>query len=269
MQYNGENLMARKEYMHPKSCPILEFDPARDAILNPRKYKSVGELPHRAVLCFFHEVLKDLAENEVIVPQANLASEMGPNPIYTLDWQGQQLTVMHPGVGAPLAAGFLEELIAQGVDTFIAVGGAGVLEKTTDAGHPFILTSAVRDEGTSYHYLPEGREVQPAPQAVASLQAALEMRGMPYELVKAWTTDGLYRETAAKRDLRVAEGCRVVEMEAAAFFAVSQFRGVAFGQIVYGGDLVVPEGWDKRNWVERLDDRHRMFWLAVEACARL
>ncbi len=136
-------------------------------------------------------------------------------------------------------------------------------------GIPFIITSAVRDEGTSYHYLPPAREVQPAPQAVAALQAALDAEGMPYEMVKAWTTDGLYRETAAKRDLRVSEGCHVVEMEAAAFFAVAQFRGVTFGQMVYGGDLVVPEGWDKRGWHERTDDRQRMFWLAVEACLRL
>jgi purine-nucleoside phosphorylase len=92
---------------------------------------------------------------------------------------------------------------------------------------------------------------------------------MPYELVKSWTTDGLYRETAEKRDLRVSEGCQVVEMEASAFFAVAQFRGVTFGQMVYGGDLVVPEGWDKRNWNGRTNNRQRMFWLAVEACSRL
>ncbi|MCD4671581.1 MAG: nucleoside phosphorylase, partial [Anaerolineaceae bacterium] len=200
--------------MKRMNSPILEFDPAREAILNPQRLKPFVELPQRAVLCFFQEVLTDLMERKILHPQAELMSEIGPNPIYTLDWEGQQLTVMHPGVGAPLAAGFLDELIAQGLDTFIAVGGAGVLADETNAGHPFILTSAVRDEGTSYHYLPEGREVQPSPQAVAALQAALEAKGMPYEMAKTWTTDGLYRETAARRDLRVSEGCRVVEMEA-------------------------------------------------------
>jgi uridine phosphorylase len=255
--------------MKPENCPLLEFDPAREAILNPRPLRPSVELPRRAVLCFFQEVLEDLARRGEIVRKAHLISEMGPNSIYTLDWQGQQLTVMHPGVGAPLAAGFLEELIAQGLDRFIAVGGAGVLVNATHAGYPFILTSAVRDEGTSYHYLPQGREVLPAPQAVAALQAALEERKMPYELVKTWTTDAIYRETVAKRDLRVSEGCQVVEMEAAAFFAVAQFRKVVFGQMVYGGDLVVPEGWDGRGWNDRLNDRQRMFWLAVEACARL
>ncbi len=255
--------------MKPESCPILEFDPAREAILNPHRSRQLVELPKRAVLCFFKEVLLDLEEQGKLASVSNLRSEIGENPVYMLEHEGQQITVMHPGVGAPLAAGFLDELIALDVDRFIAVGGAGVLTNATDAGHPFILTSAVRDEGTSYHYLPPGREAQPAPQAVRALQAALDAKGMPYEMVKAWTTDGIYRETAAKRDLRVSEGCQVVEMEAAAFFAVAQFRGVTFGQMVYGGDLVVPEGWDKRGWHERTDDRHRMFWLAVEACVRL
>lgn len=255
--------------MKPESCPILEFDPDREAILNPNRSKQFVDLPKRAVLCFFQEVISVLLAEGRLFPVSNLMSEIGKNPIYVLEHEGQQITVMHPGVGAALAAGFLEELIALDVDRFIAVGGAGVLTHSTDAGHPFILTSAVRDEGTSYHYLPPAREVTPTPQAVKALQDALEANGMPYEMTKAWTTDGLYRETAAKRDLRVSEGCQVVEMEAAAFFAVAQFRGVSFGQMVYGGDLVVPEGWDKRGWHERTDDRQRMFWLAVEACVRL
>ncbi len=68
---------------------------------------------------------------------------------------------------------------------------------------------------------------------------------------------------------RVAEGCIVVEMEASAFFALAQFRGVTCGQVVYGGDLVSPEGWDFRDWVRRGDVRTALFWLAVEACSRL
>jgi uridine phosphorylase len=255
--------------MKPKSCPILEFDPAREAILNPDRSHRIDGLPKRAVLCFFREVLLDLVAQGKLVQVSKLISEMGDNPIYVMEYEGQRITVMHPGVGAPLAAGFLDELIAHDVEKFIAVGGAGVLTDATDAGHPFIIASAVRDEGTSYHYLPPAREVGPASQAVTALKAAMDAEGMPYELAKTWTTDGLYRETAAKRDLRVSEGCQVVEMEAAAFFAVAQFREVSFGQMVYGGDLVVPDGWDKRGWHERTDDRQRMFWLAVEACLRL
>jgi uridine phosphorylase len=132
-----------------------------------------------------------------------------------------------------------------------------------------VLHAAVRDEGTSYHYLPAGREVPAGQKATAALEQALRQRGLEFIRGKAWTTDGLYRETAARRALRLAEGCQVVEMEAAAFFAVARFRGVEFGQLVYGGDLVVPEGWDKRAWHRRMDDRRLLFDLSVEAILKI
>ena len=130
----------------------------------------------------------------------------------------------------------------------IACGGAGVLDHTLDVGHPIIPNSAIRDEGTSYHYLPPTREVETHPLAVDALKSILEQKGLAYHLTKTWTTDGIYRETIEKREIRIAEGCDVVEMEAATFFAVAKFRIVICGQILYAGDLVHPEGWDGRKW---------------------
>ncbi len=83
---------------------------------------------------------------------------------------------------------------------------------------------------------------------------------------KAGRRTHCYRETPAKREARINEGCLVVEMEAAALFAVAKFRGMKLGQIVYGGDLVIPDGWEHRNWYKRKDIREKLFWLAVEAC---
>jgi len=249
--------------------PILEFDTDPNAILNPNRPRIDKPFPSKAVACFFQDVLAGLVSEGRLQQVGKLESEIGPNPLYILDWEGQQFLIFHPGVGAPLAAGFVEEVIARGARKFIACGGCGVLQGDIVAGHPVVLTGAVRDEGTSYHYLPPGREVTPGPLATAALEKALQQRGIQYLRGKSWTTDALYRETSAKRSARIAEGCQVVEMEAAAFFAVAQFRGVEFGQIVYGGDLVVPEGWDKRDWIERKDARSLLFWLAVEACALL
>ncbi|KPL71352.1 hypothetical protein ADN00_16720 [Ornatilinea apprima] len=253
----------------PSNAPILEFDPAPRAILEPQPFPPTQPIPNRAVLCFFAEVLQHLIDEGRLQPAGALKSEIGLSPYYTLEINNQSILVTHPGVGAPLAAGFLEELIALGVNQFVACGGAGVLNARTHAGHAFVINSAVRDEGVSYHYLPAAREVQPSPRVTAALQASLEEHKVPYELVKTWTTDAIYRETATKRDQRVAEGCEVVEMEAAAFFAVAQFRGVEFGQLLYGGDLVVAEGWDSRAWDQRQDSRSALFWLAVDACTRL
>jgi uridine phosphorylase len=163
----------------------------------------------------------------------------------------------------------LEEMIALGCRKFVACGGAGVLDKEIAVGHIVVPATAVRDEGTSYHYLPSGREVGASPEGVAAIEQTLKRHGVPYIVGKTWTTDAPYRETPAKVRLRKSEGCVTVEMEAAAFFAVAQFRRVVFAQMLYGGDDVSGGEWDSRQWSERTSVREKLFWLAVEACLTL
>jgi uridine phosphorylase len=251
------------------SYPILEFDPAPNAIINPYSYSLSVPCPQKGLVCFFQEVIHELVDSGQAYPIGNLISEIGNNPLYELTWEGERFLLFHPGVGAPLAAGFLDEVIALGVNKFIACGGCGVLDKQIITGHPVILTSAVRDEGTSYHYLAPSREVSAHPAAIQALENTFKRHAIDYRLGKSWTTDAFYRETNQRRALRMAEGCEVVEMEASAFFAVAQFRGVEFGQAVYGGDLLLPDTYDDRDWHNRIDDRRLIFWLAVEACSLL
>ncbi len=254
-----------------KSAPILEFDDDRSSILLPNPYAiGVGvPVPNRAVLCFFQDVLSDLTEKGEITLLGNLKSEIGRHPVYSYASQGSKVVVFHPGVGAPLAAGGLAEWMSCGVTKYIICGGCGVLNREIEAGHPMVITSAVRDEGTSYHYLPPAREVKATQKAINALENVLQESQIEYRLAKTWTTDAIYRETPARRKQRVAEGCDVVEMEAAAFFAVAKFREVEVGQLVYGGDLVIPDGWDGRDWHKRTDDRRLMFDMAVRAVLKL
>jgi uridine phosphorylase len=255
--------------MQSRAYPILEFDPEPDAILTPGAFEFNGGLPEAGVLCFFADVLNQLVQEGRLVPIGELRSEIGPNLVYELQYEGRRFFVTHPGVGAPLAAGFLDELIGSGARKALACGGCGVLGHDIVAGHAIIVTSAVRDEGTSYHYLAPCREAYPHASAVRALEETLKAAGVDYILGKTWTTDAIYRETRAKRDLRMAEDCQTVEMEASAFFAVAEFRRIVFGQLLYGGDLVIPEGWDHRDWFKRKDIREAMFWLTVQACAKL
>ena len=256
--------------------PILEFDPDMQAILNPNRdsiLKAMGgmqqPLPSNGILCFFEDVLEEMLHSGKIKRIGHLISEMGENPLYELEFNGKRLFVLHPGVGAPVAAAFFEELIALGAANVIACGGCGVLQKEIAVGHPVIITSAVRDEGTSYHYLPPSREVTADDKGVEVLEKILKDHKVDFLLGKAWTTDAFYRETINQRKKRLEEGCIVVEMEAAAFFAVACFRGITFGQVVYGGDAVIPEGWDGRAWGKRAGIREALFGLAVEAAANL
>jgi uridine phosphorylase len=245
--------------------PILEFDPTREALINPRVAHTLPHQTTRAVLCFFQDVISHLSQEHQATVMTHFQSEIGRHPVFELIAQGERLLVLHPGVGAPLAAGLLEELIALGCDTVVACGGAGALVPTLAAGHVIVPVAAVRDEGTSYHYLPPSREVQADPAGVAAAEAVLRGRGMDYVRGKTWTTDAFFRETPARIRRRREEGCIVVEMEAAAFFAVAQFRGVRFTQLLYAGDDVSGSEWDGRNWTTH-SMRETIFWLAVETC---
>ena len=252
----------RREY------PILEFDLTPRAVLEPRHPQAI-DVPEYAVACFFQDVIAQLVAQHKARIITYLKSEIGTHPVYELDVEGKRLIVFHPGVGAPLAAGFLEEVIALGCKKFIACGGAGVLDSQIAIGHILVPTVAVRDEGTSYHYLPPGREVSATPEAVAAIEKVLVEHNCDYILTKTWTTDAIYRETVAKVQLRASEGCLAVEMEAAAFFAVARFRGVQFAQLLYGGDDVSSSEWDSRDWDSHASVREKLFWLAAKSCLAL
>lgn len=249
--------------------PILEYDPAPAALIEPRELLAPIDIPKHCVLCFFQEVIAALKQEGQLKPVKELRSEVGGNPIYELEIDGQRLALCHPGVGAPMAAAFMEELIALGCRYFTVCGGAGVLNGELAVGHVIVPAVAIRDEGTSYHYLPPSREVAASPDAVAAIEKTLQKDNVDYVVGKTWTTDGVYRETPEKIALRRQEGCLTVEMEAAAFYAVARFRGVTVGQILYGGDDVSSETWDSRHWDKRTDVREKLFWLAAEACLAL
>lgn len=255
--------------MKQEPYPILEFDPDRNAFVEPHKLLKPMDIPRHCVLCFFQDVIQSLKDKAQLNLVYELGSEIGNNSVYEMTIGQKKVAVIHPGVGAPLAAAFLEEVIALGCRDFIACGGCGVLDGSVGLGQVVVPATAVRDEGTSYHYLPPSREVAASPNAIQAIEKALQNHHVPYLLGKTWTTDGVYRETPTRIAQRRAEGCHVVEMEAAAFFAVAQFRNVTFGQLLYGGDDLTGDEWDNRGWQKQSSTRAKLFQLAVEACLLL
>lgn len=250
-------------------CPILEHDFQSDAKIEPSRTIKPRDVPEHCVISFFREV----NEKVVLEKQAKVAVpnrwEDGEHPVYEIEHRGRRLAFFHPGVGAPIAAGLLEEAIAFGCRIFVVVGGAGVLDKGLTVGKLILVDSAIRDEGLSYHYIEPGREIQAQPQMLDTLRSALTKRGVPFVIGKTWTTDAPYRETQSMIDARRAEGCLTVEMEAASLMAVAQFRKVLLGQILYAGDDLSGENWDKRSWQSHQEVRENLFWLAADACLEI
>jgi uridine phosphorylase len=254
--------------------PILEFDPDHKALIEPSVHlcapsRDEVDVPERAVACFFGDVVRRVALEHQARQAAHLYSEHGVHPVFELEHRGERVAFFQPGVGAPLAALFLEEVIDYGCRAVVACGGAGALDAGLALGQPVVVSAAVRDEGTSYHYLAPSRTIEAEPGIVTLLEGVLAGRAVPFATGTTWTTDAVYRETKDKVALRRAEGCVTVEMEAAALLAVARFRGVALGQILYAGDSLAGEVWDHRDWVHADDAREALFWLAMDAAAEM
>jgi uridine phosphorylase len=249
--------------------PILEFDEDRDAFIRPERHIKPLDISERAVLCFFSDAIKKLLAKYPHKIVTHLKGEGLTFPVYELDYKDKPIVLVQAIVGAPWAAGHIEELTAYGCRKFIACGGCGVLQKDIAVGHLIIPVSAVRDEGTSYHYLPPSREVNMNKHAVKVIENTLTESNVPYIKGKTWTTDAFFRETPAKVKHRREEGCIAVDMEASAFIAVAEYNNVTFGQIFYAGDNLGGEEWDNRGWQSRDDIREWVLTLSIEACLNL
>jgi uridine phosphorylase len=259
----GRTNMKHKEY------PLLEYDASVPAVIEPSRVVDDIGAPEHCVLCFFGEVIQDLKQKEKLRKIAHQKWEDADRPVYEMDFNGYPLVVFQSPVGASIAAAMLEELIARGCRKFMACGSAGVLDQNIVVGRIIIPSIAVRDEGTSYHYMPPGREIAMGSKVVGMIEEVLNELGVDYLKGKTWTTDAPYRETREKIDLRRAEGCLTVEMETAAFLSVAKFRGIEFGQLLYAGDDISGSVWDAREWHSKKSVRSRLFELAAEICLRL
>nr|WP_255426841.1 nucleoside phosphorylase [Pseudonocardia sp. C8] len=223
------------------------------------------DMPDAAVLCWFPEVVDAVGAGEARALSV-LRTELGRTPV----WQargpaGRPVAVLHPGVGAPLAAIFLEILVALGVRTVVGVGGAGALRHELTLGHAVILGSALRDEGTSFHYQPPSRTLDADPGGIAVLERVLGGAGIPWVVGRAWTTDAVYRETPQRVARRREEGCAVVDMEAAALVAAARRLGVRYGQLFLAADSLAGPEWEHRGWMTARAARSGLFDLALAA----
>lgn len=243
--------------------PILEFDETRDAVINPCDIaKHTGQLGcDRLVITFFREVIEGFLSDGKI---EKIKTIMGENPYYVYKFKDYDVLIMHGDLGCPAMGGELDEIIAMGVKKVMFCGGGGVLDKSTGVGHFLIVEGAIRDEGFSYHYLPPSRVVYTEEKTRSLIRRYLSERGILYSEGLVWTTDAIFRETKEKVNARREEGAKIVEMEQAGCIAVTQFRGVDYGAIIYGGDDVSGDDWNTRSWRSREDIRQGLVDICRE-----
>lgn len=250
--------------------PLLEDDRGEPGVVDALLMHAGGQkVAPAAVLCFFNDVLDGYAATGRLREVYTLRSEIGRNPVYEFTTPAGPVTVVHPGVGAPLAAGIVEEVCALGVRTFVACGGAGALIDDLALGHVMVVTSALRDEGTSLHYAAPSRVIDADSLGVRVLEETLRALDMPFFLGRTWTTDAFFRETRSRVQRRLDEGCSMVDMESSAFIAVARYRGLRFAQLLYAGDSLAGETWDSRHWDRAGSIREGLFEVAARAALAL
>jgi uridine phosphorylase len=148
------------------------------------------------------------------------------------------------GIGAPIAAVILEELIAIGVTRFLSIGTAGGLQADLAPGDVVVCTGAVRDEGVSHHYAAPDVAAEPDAELTAELERAIAAAGLPTRRGTTWTIDAPYRETVDETRHYQADGVQCVEMEAAALFTVAAHRGARIASAVCISDSLADGEWN-------------------------
>ena len=270
---NGEERVTGQKLnnnIKPEVYPILEYDNNHQSITVVKTdiYPQRRQIK-RCLITYFQDVVVKLEASYKIFEAFKLRIEGKRPEVYQLDTPTESIYVLLCPLGAPQAARMLEILSAMGVEKFVVCGGAGTLDDTITGEKILLARAAVRDEGTSYHYLPPAREVAIKEKVRQKVVECLQNENQDFLEIKTWTTDASFRETPDKVEMRRKEGCVTVEMECAAYYAVAEFKGLDCAVLLYAGDVVHKEGWDYRNWHARNDMREHLFNLAVKCVLKL
>lgn len=252
---------------------LHEFDPAESAIFDPsRVFSPVEGMPKVAVSCFsfvtFGRMLA-LFPDAVQIAEMKCASQRFP--VYKVRYRDVELALYMSGVGAPQCVGSQEELYAMGAETLVLFGTCGVLDGSIADCAVILPKSAMRDEGTSYHYAPPGDEIAVNVHHRQLFLDLMEELHLPCVTGKCWTTDSMFRETREKTARRKAAGCICVDMECASVAAVARFRQKEALHFFYAADNLDSAEWDERSLSNfaNLDEKDRIAMLALEAARRI
>lgn len=148
-------------------------------------------------------------------------------------------------IGAPMTVSEVEKLVYLGVDTLVNLGWAGGLDDDHGPGSVVLSTRAIRDEGASYHYLPDGEEATPSEELFGELEGGLNTSDVSYDKGVTWTTDAPQRETVRELNVMREEGVLAVDMELSAVFAVAAYRDVDAAGLFCISDVLRHDSWEQ------------------------
>ena len=237
--------------------PNLKGKHAKDSMINPEEFMSYKKkikqypkykVPVGVIFCYDKRLMQYLIEKH------NAKPVDGFNGMHLLSDTNNKIAVMgNFGIGAPVAVVHLEELIAFGVKNFVSIGMAGTLQKDLKIGDLIVCDKAIRDEGTSHHYIKTGKYAYASKEQTQKIKLSLKKHNLNFVTGTSWTIDAPYRETVEEARQYQKEGVLTVEMEASALFTVAKFRNVDIGAIFTISDSLAELKWVPKFHTKKVD----------------
>ena len=162
--------------------------------------------------------------------------------MFAMRLEGVECGIIARTIGGPFAVLIAEQLHAAGAKLIAGLTSSGRISPDLPLPCLVVATSAIRDEGTSFHYLPPGKEVACPGKAAPLLERELAATGWNVRCGKVWTTDAPYRETAAQLEHWAREGVLAVEMQTASLFAFAAARGATVASIAIVSNATDHQG---------------------------
>ncbi len=229
------------------------------------------KLPKVAVGVFSRHLFYDVVEKFPCLEVGMLKCANATREVFILKYKDVEVTLFMAGVSGPWISADIEELSAQGVEKFIIFGNCGVLDGKIEDCSIIIPTKAFRDEGTSYHYVPESDTIDIDLKYENDFIDVLGKYNFKYTKGYTWTTDAFFRETPDKIEYFKKNGAVCVEMEGAVIAAVCKRLGLDYFTFYYAGDNLDSTEWDERSLsgLVNIDKKKEVMLLALELAVKM
>ncbi len=246
---------------------LCDFDETINSTFDPFEVENViPNFPKVGVTCFSKKLMDRYIETFNGEKIAVISNANGKEPVYKINYKGKDIALFMSRVGASACTVAYEEVLAMGLEKLVMFGTCGVLDRSIDDLAIIIPTSAIRDEGTSYHYVKAADEIDVNQKYKNEFKNILNNNNVSYVEGKVWTTDTPYRETRNKVLKRKEQGCVCVDMECSAMNAVAQFRNKELFQFFYAADNLDSTKWNQRSLGndDKLSEKEKIIYLALE-----
>ena len=211
-------ILRNKKYDHASL-----FEP-ENMLREARRQKNIpeGQLPTICILDPDGDILRNLlATNRATI---NPYWACYHTELFNFKYEGIEFGIIGCAVGAPFAVLIAEELFASGCQLLISVTSSGLILPKQKPPFFVLIERAMRDEGTSYHYIPPSDFSYINSELLAMLEDTFSELTIPVSRGATWTTDAPFRETATAIEQAKSLGILAVEMEASALYAFAQAR---------------------------------------------